>query len=178
MKRLLWTLPLLALVGFLVFLGAGLGRDVAKVPSPFIGKPLPAFVAPVLGADASAPRGPRELVGQVWLLNVWASWCAPCREEHPLLVEYQRQPGAARVVGLNYKDKPAAASAWLAQLGDPYTMSLVDADGRIGIELGVYGVPETFVIDKQGQVRLKHVGALTAEVMRRDILPLVKALGG
>jgi cytochrome c biogenesis protein CcmG/thiol:disulfide interchange protein DsbE len=178
MKRLLWTLPLLALVGFLVFLGAGLGRDVAKVPSPFIGKPLPTFAAPVLGADASAPRGPRELLGQVWLLNVWASWCAPCREEHPLLVEYQRQPGAVRVVGLNYKDKPAAASAWLAQLGDPYAMSLVDADGRIGIELGVYGVPETFVIDQQGQVRFKHVGALTAEVMQREILPLVKALGG
>jgi cytochrome c biogenesis protein CcmG, thiol:disulfide interchange protein DsbE len=178
MKRLLWTLPLLALVGFLVFLGSGLGRDVAKVPSPFIGKPLPAFAAPVLGGDAGAPRGPGELLGQVWLLNVWASWCAPCREEHPLLVDYQRQPGAVRVVGLNYKDKPAAASAWLAQLGDPYAMSLVDADGRLGIELGVYGVPETFVIDKQGHVRFKHVGALTAEVMQREILPLVKALGG
>ena len=125
-------------MGFLVFLGSGLGRDVAKVPSPFIGKPLPAFAAPVLGADPAGvnQQAQRELLGQVWLLNVWASWCAPCREEHPLLVDYQRQPGAVRVVGLNYKDKPAAASAWLAQLGDPYAMSLVDADGRLGIELG------------------------------------------
>jgi cytochrome c biogenesis protein CcmG, thiol:disulfide interchange protein DsbE len=176
MKRLLWALPLLALLGFLVFLGAGLGRDVAKVPSPFVGKPLPVFTAPVLGADGAALRGPRELLGEVWLLNVWASWCAPCREEHPLIVAYTRGGGAVKVVGLNYKDKPAAAGAWLAQLGDPYAMSLVDTDGRIGIELGVYGVPETFVIDREGRVRLKHVGPLTSEVMQRDILPLLKAL--
>jgi len=178
LKRLFWILPLVAFGAFVVFLGAGLGRDVAKVPSPFIGKPLPAFAAPVLGQADAPPRGPKELLGQAWLLNVWASWCAPCREEHPLIVAYTRQPGAARVVGLNYKDKPAAASAWLQQLGDPYTMSLVDADGRIGIELGVYGVPETFVIDKAGQVRFKHVGPLTSEVMQRDILPLLKALNG
>jgi cytochrome c biogenesis protein CcmG, thiol:disulfide interchange protein DsbE len=176
MKRLVWLLPLAALLGFLVFLGSGLGRDVAKVPSPFVGKALPAFSAPVLGQGQTV--SPQSLQGQVWVLNVWASWCAPCRQEHPLLVAYARQPGAARLVGLNYKDKPDAASQWLAQLGDPYAMSLVDADGRIGIELGVYGVPETFVIDKAGTVRFKHVGPLTSEVMQRDILPLLAALNG
>jgi cytochrome c biogenesis protein CcmG, thiol:disulfide interchange protein DsbE len=178
MKRLLWLGPLAALLAFLVFLGAGLGRDVARVPSPFVGKPLPPFSATTLGSDgaAAAPAGPQQLQGQVWLLNVWASWCAPCREEHPLLVAYAAQPGAARVVGLNYKDKPEAAHAWLRQLGNPYLLNLVDADGRIGIDLGVYGVPETFVIDKAGIVRLKHVGALTPEVMLREIAPLVKAL--
>jgi cytochrome c biogenesis protein CcmG, thiol:disulfide interchange protein DsbE len=175
MNRLLWLLPLAAFLGFLAFLGAGLGRDVSKVPSPFVGKPLPAFAAATLGGDG-APRGPRELQGQVWLLNVWASWCAPCREEHPLLVSYAAQQGSVRLVGLNYKDKPEAAAAWLQQLGNPYALNLVDADGRIGIELGVYGVPETFVIDKAGIVRMKHVGALTPEVMQREIAPLVKAL--
>jgi cytochrome c biogenesis protein CcmG, thiol:disulfide interchange protein DsbE len=176
MKRLVWLLPLAALLGFLIFLGAGLGRDVAKVPSPFVGKPLPAFDAPLLGQAQTVT--PQSLKGQVWLLNVWASWCAPCREEHPLLVAYANKPGAAKLVGLNYKDKPEAAGQWLTQLGDPYAMSLVDRDGRIGIELGVYGVPETFVIDKAGLVRFKHVGPLTSEVMQRDILPLVAALNG
>jgi cytochrome c biogenesis protein CcmG, thiol:disulfide interchange protein DsbE len=177
MKRALWLLPLAAFVGFLVFLGAGLGRDTGTVPSPFIGKPLPAFAAPQLGDINAPPAGPRELLGQVWLLNVWASWCAPCREEHPLLVAYAREAGAVRLVGLNYKDKPAAAGAWLAQLGNPYAMNLLDADGRIGIELGVYGVPETFVIDKTGTVRFKHVGPLTSAVMQREIVPLIRALG-
>jgi cytochrome c biogenesis protein CcmG, thiol:disulfide interchange protein DsbE len=175
MKRLLWLLPLLAFLGFLFFLVTGLGRDVAKVPSPFVGKALPAFNAPVLG-QPGVEQGPQALKGEVWLLNVWASWCAPCREEHPLLVNYAKGAGAVKLVGLNYKDATPAATQWLAQLGNPYAMSLVDNTGRIGIELGVYGVPETFVIDKTGTVRLKHVGPLTKDVMQRDILPLLKAL--
>lgn len=175
MKRLLWLLPLLGFLGFLVFLATGLGRDVSKVPSPFVGKALPSFSAPVLG-QAGAEQGPQALKGQVWILNVWASWCAPCREEHPLLVAYAKGDGAVKLVGLNYKDSTPAATQWLAQLGNPYAMSLVDHSGRIGIELGVYGVPETFVIDKTGTVRFKHVGPLTSDVLQRDVLPLLKAL--
>jgi cytochrome c biogenesis protein CcmG, thiol:disulfide interchange protein DsbE len=175
MKRLLWLLPLLGFLGFLVFLATGLGRDVSKVPSPFVGKALPAFSAPVLG-QAGVEQGPQALKGQVWMLNVWASWCAPCREEHPLLVAYAKGSGAVKLVGLNYKDSTPAATQWLAQLGDPYAMSLVDQSGRIGIELGVYGVPETFIIDKTGTVRFKHVGPMTSDVMQRDVLPLLKAL--
>lgn len=145
------------------------------MPSPFVGKPAPAFSAPVLG-QPEVRRTREQMLGKVWLLNVWASWCAPCREEHPLLVAYARQPGAAAVVGLNYKDQPDAASKWLQQLGNPYVESLVDPDGRIGIDYGVYGVPETFVIDKQGIVRMKHVGPLTPEVMRDKIAPLIEKL--
>ena len=169
-------LPLAGLLGLAVLLAGGLGRDTHTVPSPFIGKPLPAFAAPVMGGAAGAVRRPEDLRGQVWVLNVWASWCAPCRQEHPLIVAYAKRPDAVRVLGLNYKDAPGAAQGWLAQLGNPYAETLIDADGRLGIELGVYGVPETFVIDKAGLVRFKHVGPLTPEVLEQRILPLLKQL--
>lgn len=169
------ALPLLLFAGLVALLAQGLGRDSHNVPSPFIGKPLPAFNAPLLG-QAGATRASKDLQGQVWLLNVWASWCAPCREEHPLWIAYARASGAAPLLGLNYKDTTAAAQQWLKQWGDPYAQSLFDADGRLGIELGVYGVPETFVIDKAGVVRFKHVGPITIEVLRDKILPLLKAL--
>ena len=168
-------LPLALFLALVALLASGLGRDAHLVPSPFIDKPLPVFSAPQLG-NAGPERNVQELRGQVWLLNVWASWCAPCREEHPLLVDYGRSPGAVRLVGLNYKDTPAAAGAWLRQWGNPYAETLVDADGRVGIELGVYGVPETFIIDKAGVVRFKHVGPITPAVMQDKILPLLKAL--
>ena len=170
---------LLPLAGFLVlvgFLAFGLKLDPREVPSPLIDKPAPAFSAALLSQpDKRVTRD--DLIGKAWVLNVWASWCAPCREEHPLWVAYaQRSP--VPIYGLNYKDRPLAASAWLQQLGNPYAESLTDPDGRIGIDYGVYGVPETFVIDKQGVVRLKHTGPVTPEVLRDKIDPLLKKLNG
>jgi cytochrome c biogenesis protein CcmG/thiol:disulfide interchange protein DsbE len=171
-----FLLPLGLFVALAVFLGIGLTRNPREVPSPLIDKPAPAFTLAELhepGRTLSAT----DLKGQVWLLNVWASWCVSCREEHPLLVEL----GKANVVpiyGLNYKDKPDAAMAWLGALGNPYTASIVDADGRVGIDYGVYGVPETFVIDRDGIVRYKQIGPVTPESLREKILPLVRKLQG
>jgi cytochrome c biogenesis protein CcmG/thiol:disulfide interchange protein DsbE len=174
MARLLLPLGIFLLLA--VFLAVGLRLNPREVPSPFVGKPAPQFAAAVLGAPDRLRRRD-ELLGKVWILNVWASWCAPCREEHPLLVDYARQPGAATLIGLNYKDKPDAAARWLQQLGNPYAETLVDPEGRIGIDYGVYGVPETFVVDKTGVVRMKHIGPLTPDVMRDKLVPLVRQLG-
>jgi cytochrome c biogenesis protein CcmG/thiol:disulfide interchange protein DsbE len=160
MARLL--LPLGVFLVLAVFLAVGLRLNPREVPSPFVGKPAPQFAAPVLGAPDQV-RKRDDLLGQVWILNVWASWCAPCREEHPLLVDYARQPDAA--------------ARWLQQLGNPYAQTLVDPEGRIGIDYGVYGVPETFVIDKTGVVRMKHIGPLTPEVLRDKLVPLLRQLG-
>ncbi len=170
------AVPLAAFVLLAVLLGVGLTLNPREVPSPFIGKPAPAFRLPPL-ADGGAPVSPADMAGQVWVLNVWASWCAPCREEHPLLVAAARQQQVP-LVGLNYKDDPRNAQEWLRQLGDPYRATAVDRDGRVGIDYGVYGVPETFVIDKAGVVRFKHVGPLTQEVWVRQVLPLVRQLQG
>jgi cytochrome c biogenesis protein CcmG/thiol:disulfide interchange protein DsbE len=115
------------------------------------------------------------MLGRVWLLNFWASWCPPCREEHPLLVELARSQGVA-IVGINYKDDPARATAWLKQLGDPYVATVADPDGRIGIDFGVYGMPETFLIDRTGVIRYKRIGAITRERLEGEILPLLKKL--
>jgi cytochrome c biogenesis protein CcmG/thiol:disulfide interchange protein DsbE len=146
------------------------------VPSPFIGKPAPPFTLPQL-ADPARTLGAAELKGRVWVLNVWASWCAPCRDEHPLLVEVARRQQLT-LVGLNYKDDRRNAQEWLRRLGDPYSTTVVDADGRVSIDYGVYGVPESFVIDRDGVVRLKHVGPLTREVWQRDFEPLLRRLQG
>jgi cytochrome c biogenesis protein CcmG/thiol:disulfide interchange protein DsbE len=170
---------LLPLAGFLVlvgFLAIGLKLDPREVPSPLIDKPAPAFSAALLAQpDQRVTR--EDLIGKTWVLNVWASWCAPCRDEHPLWVDYAKR-SPVPIYGLNYKDKNEAGKAWLRQLGNPYTESLIDPDGRIGIDYGVYGVPETFVIDKQGIVRLKHTGPITAAVLRDKIEPLLKKLNG
>jgi cytochrome c biogenesis protein CcmG/thiol:disulfide interchange protein DsbE len=174
MSWLKFLLPLGLLAALVLFLGIGLGLNPREVPSPLIGKPAPAFVLPRLD-DASQSLGRDDLLGQPWVLNVWASWCAPCREEHPLVVELAQRSKVA-VVGLNYKDTRPAASNWLRQLGNPYRLSLFDADGRVGIDFGVYGVPETFVVDRQGIIRFKHVGPLTAQVVREKIEPLLKEL--
>ena len=174
MKFLRFLVPL-ALFGVVVaFLGVGLGLNPREVPSPLIGKPAPAFTLARLD-DSSQKISRDDLLGKVWMLNVWASWCAPCREEHPLVIDLARG-GLAPVYGLNYKDTAAAATTWLNRLGNPYVATLVDADGRVGIDFGVYGVPETFIIDKQGVVRLKHTGPLTPEVVRTRITPLLKEL--
>jgi cytochrome c biogenesis protein CcmG/thiol:disulfide interchange protein DsbE len=168
-------IPLGVFLGLALFLAAGLKLDPREVPSPLIGKPAPAFAAPTL-ADPGRTLARDDLKGQVWLLNVWASWCAPCREEHPLLVRFAKQGHPVTLVGLNYKDERPAAQGWLQRLGDPYAVSLSDPAGRVGLEFGVYGVPETFVIDRQGLVRYKHVGPLTPEVLRDEIEPLLKQL--
>ncbi|MDE2148089.1 MAG: DsbE family thiol:disulfide interchange protein [Burkholderiales bacterium] len=174
MNRYVWPLLLfLVLAGFLAF---GLRLDPREVPSPLIGKPAPAFTTTLLGhPEQTLSR--QDLLGKVWVLNVWASWCVPCREEHPLLVQFARQ-GLVPLYGLNYKDQPAAAEALLRQGGNPYTETLVDPDGRIGIDYGVYGVPETYVIDRGGVIRYKHIGPLTPAVIRDKLEPLVRQLLG
>lgn len=172
MKRHL--LPLIAFLVLVGFLAVGLKLDPREVPSPLIGKPAPAFSLPRL--DAPAQRlSSQEMRGKVWVLNVWASWCGPCRQEHPLIAELAKS-GAA-VYGLNYKDKPADAVAWLAELGNPYAATVSDVEGLVGIDFGVYGVPETFVIDQAGVIRLKHIGPMTPEALRDRVLPLLRKLG-
>jgi cytochrome c biogenesis protein CcmG/thiol:disulfide interchange protein DsbE len=176
MKRYLIPLALfLVLVGFLAI---GLRRDPHEVPSPLVGKAAPAFSLPPLDADAAAAVKvftPRDMLGKVWLLNVWASWCVSCREEHPVLVEFAKL-GIAPLIGLNYKDTRPEAQAWLAERGNPYVVSAFDADGRVGIDYGVYGVPETYVIDKAGTIRFKQIGPVTPAVLQAKIVPLIREL--
>jgi cytochrome c biogenesis protein CcmG/thiol:disulfide interchange protein DsbE len=174
MKALRFLVPLGIFLGLAGILAAGLGRDPKEVPSPLIGKPAPAFALTRLD-DAQKTISREDLLGQVWMLNVWASWCVACREEHPLLVAYSRQK-LLPIYGLNYKDKRADGLQWLARFGNPYDASLFDFAGKVGIDYGVYGVPETFLIDKQGVVRFKHIGPLTPEVLRDKVEPLVRKL--
>lgn len=174
MKSLKFLIPLALFVVLLGFLGVGLNLNPREVPSPLIGKPAPTFTLARLD-DPARTIARDELLGKVWMLNVWASWCAPCREEHPLLVEFGKRK-LVPIYGLNYKDTRAQANGFLSQLGNPYEASLFDADGRVGIDFGVYGVPETFIIDRQGVVRFKHVGALTPDVLRTRIEPLLRQL--
>ena len=176
MKYLKFLIPMGILLVLVLFLGAGLKLDPKEVPSPLIGKPAPAFALARLDDPAQTIRRD-DLLGQVWMLNVWASWCVACREEHPLLVEFAKSK-MLPIYGLNYKDKPAAGQKWLADFGNPYTASLSDLDGRVGIDFGVYGVPETFIIDRQGVVRFKQIGPVTPEVIRTKIEPLVRQLNG
>jgi cytochrome c biogenesis protein CcmG/thiol:disulfide interchange protein DsbE len=175
MKSLRFLIPL-ALFGALAwFLYAGLSLNPREVPSPLIGKPAPAFALPRLD-DPTQTVKREDLLGKVWVMNVWASWCAPCREEHPLVVAFARERKVP-VIGLSYKDRPGDARTWLERLGNPYAATLIDFDGKVGIDFGVYGVPETFVIDAQGVVRFKHVGVLTRQVISQKIEPLLKELG-
>jgi cytochrome c biogenesis protein CcmG/thiol:disulfide interchange protein DsbE len=173
-KATRWSIPLAIFVILLAFLYVGLGRDPREVPSPLIGKPAPAFTLAQLH-EPSQTLSNADLKGKVWLLNVWASWCVSCRVEHPLLMQLATTK-LVPVYGLDYKDKPDAGRAWLAQNGNPYTASIVDQDGRVGIDYGVYGVPETFLIDKAGVVRYKQIGPLTAEALQQKILPLAREL--
>jgi cytochrome c biogenesis protein CcmG/thiol:disulfide interchange protein DsbE len=172
MKRFLWPLAIfLLLVGFLA---AGLKLNPREVPSPLVGKLAPAFELPLL-QQPEKRFSPADMRGKVWLLNVWASWCETCREEHPLLLNLAKQ-NLMPILGLNYKDKGDDAQRWLKQFGDPYQFSVVDANGRIGIDYGVYGVPETYLIDAEGVIRFKQIGALTPAVMEQKILPLARSL--
>ena len=176
MLRARFLIPLAVFAVVVGILGVGLTLDPREVPSPLIDKPAPAFSLPQL-AQPDKTISQKDMLGKVWLLNVWASWCVSCREEHCTILELARS-GVVPVLGLNYKDERADGLAWLARLGNPYRISAYDRDGRIGIDYGVYGVPETYVIDKAGVIRYKRIGAVTPEVVRDRILPLVKKLNG
>jgi cytochrome c biogenesis protein CcmG/thiol:disulfide interchange protein DsbE len=167
-------LPLSAFVGIAILLAIGLTMDPRKVPSPLIDKPVPVFeLPPVQGRKLGLASG--DLMGQVSLVNVFASWCVACRQEHPLLMKLSRQDFVP-IHGLNYKDKPDEAAGWLDALGDPYIRTGADVNGRIGIDWGVYGVPETFVIDKNGNIAYKHIGPVSQQDWVEKIRPLVEKL--
>ena len=169
-----YLIPLVLFLGLVAFLAIGLTRDPHEVPSPLINKPAPTFTLNQL-ADPSKTFSADEMRGKVWLLNVWATWCVVCREEHPMLLEIERS-GEVPIYGLDTKDKREDALAWLQELGDPYVLSVSDLDGRVGIDYGVYGAPETFLIDKNGVIRFKRIGPITPEVWQKEMLPLVKEL--
>ena len=176
MNALRFSLPVVLFALLALLLWRGLSLDPREVPSPLIGQPAPAFELPRLD-DAARMMRRDDLRGRPWVLNVWASWCAACLHEHALLVEFSRAQ-AAPLIGLNYKDRRPEAMQWLQRHGNPYDASLFDEQGRAGIDFGVYGVPETFVIDRDGIVRLKHVGPLTREVLQQRIEPLLRDLDG
>ena len=171
-----FAIPLLLFFGVIGFLLVGLERDPRLVPSPLINKPVPDFRLASLH-DEKLSIDARDLVGEVTVFNVWASWCAACRDEHPLLMNLIGRDDL-RLVGMNYKDQRDAGIAWLKRHGNPYEVSVFDPEGRLGLDLGVYGVPETFVLDKQGVIRAKHVGPLDAETLTREILDVVARLNG
>ena len=166
--------PFAVFVALIIFFAVGLNRDPHEIPSPLIDKPAPVFNLQQLQTP-NKPFTPAEMRGKVWLFNVWASWCVSCREEHPIFVALAKR-NLVPIVGLNYKDQRPDAMRWLAQFGDPYVLSVSDTDGRVGIDYGVYGVPETYVIDKQGIIRMKHIGPVTEQVLAEKILPKVQEL--
>ena len=174
MKRLWFLIPLGAFLALAIVLAVGLKRDPREVPSPLIDKPAPKFALARLD-DAAKTVRLDDLKGKVFILNVWASWCVACREEHPILLDFAKKR-VVPVYGLNYKDTRADASAWLARFGNPYDASFFDEDGRVGLDFGVYGVPETFVVDGNGVIRMKHIGPITPEVLTNKIERLLKKL--
>jgi cytochrome c biogenesis protein CcmG, thiol:disulfide interchange protein DsbE len=169
-----YLIPLAMFLVLVVFLAIGLQRDPREVPSPLVSKPAPSFsIAQV--TEEQKTFSPADMKGQVWMLNVWASWCVACKVEHPLLVELGKAK-VVPVIGLDYKDTRPAALKFLSQNGDPYQLSAFDVDGRVGIDYGVYGVPETFIIDKNGVIRHKQIGPITPEALEKTILPLIQKL--
>ena len=170
--HLAMLVPVAAFGVVVALLALGLTRNPRKVPSPLIGKPVPQFsLSPVLGRTLGLSDA--NLKGQVSVVNVFASWCVPCRQEHPLI---QRLAGNVPVHGLNYKDRPEDAKRWLDELGDPYTRTGADLDGRVGIDWGVYGVPETYVVDRDGRIAYKHIGPITPRALSERLMPLVERL--
>ncbi|MCK6411593.1 MAG: DsbE family thiol:disulfide interchange protein [Azonexus sp.] len=192
MNRYYWIIG--AFAALVALLAVGLNLNPRDVPSPLVGKPAPVFKLAVL-AEPEKSVGPEDFRGKVWLLNVWASWCVSCRQEHPVLVEFSKKVDVP-LIGLNYKEvrgdggfdmnkMPAdeekklalqRAGKWLSEHGDPYRLTVMDLDGRVGIDYGVYGVPETYVIDKAGVIRMKHTGPITPEVLAKKIMPLLAEL--
>ena len=174
-RRMLFAAPLLLFAALAIVLAVGLRLDPREVPSPLIGKPVPQFaLEPVKGRTAGLST--RDLRGEVSLVNVFASWCVACREEHPLFMQLKNEKGFVPIHGLNYKDRPDDAAGWLDTLGDPYTRTGADLDGRVGIDWGVHGVPETFVIDRQGRIAYKHIGPVTPQVLEGVLRPLIAKL--
>lgn len=192
MNRYYWILG--AFAALVVLLAVGLGLNPRDIPSPLVGKPVPTFKLALL-ATPDKTFSPEELRGKPWLLNVWASWCVSCRQEHPILVEFSKKVDVP-LIGLNYKEVrgdggfdmsklPAdeerklalqRANRWLQDHGDPYRLTAMDIDGRVGIDFGVYGVPETYVIDKDGIIRMKHTGPITPDILAKKIMPLLAEL--
>ncbi|MBE0619006.1 MAG: DsbE family thiol:disulfide interchange protein [Burkholderiales bacterium] len=173
-SRLTGYIPLLVFVVMAVFLGIGLTMNPRDIPSPLIGKPVPEFsLPPVKGGTLGLASA--DLRGEVSIVNVFASWCVACREEHPILMGI-KEKGLVPLHGINYKDKPDDARAWLDEMGDPYTRIGADISGKVAIDWGVYGVPETFVIDREGRIAYKQIGAVTPEILRDKIMPLVREL--
>lgn len=173
-SRLMGYIPLLVFLVMVVFFAIGLTMNPRDIPSPLIGKPVPEFsLPPVKGRTLGLSSA--DLRGQAALVNVFASWCVACREEHPILMGL-RDKGIVPIHGLNYKDKPDDAQAWLNQLGDPYTRTGADIPGRVAIDWGVYGVPETFIIDRDGRIVHKHIGAITPGALRDTIMPIINKL--
>ena len=172
MKKVYWTLGVF--IALVALLAIGLRLNPREVPSPLIGKPAPTFELPLL-TKPDERFSEKTMLGRTWVLNVWASWCPPCLVEHPVVSQMARS-GLAPVVGLNYKDTREEALPWLARNGNPFQVVVFDANGRIGIDYGVYGVPETYVIDAKGIIRYKHIGPLSADVVQNKIEPLLKEL--
>ncbi|MCM0019021.1 MAG: DsbE family thiol:disulfide interchange protein [Tagaea sp.] len=175
MKRALYFLPLALFLGLAGYFGWGLTRDPSKIPSALIDRPIPDFALPELAGSGRPALASAAIKGEVALVNVFASWCLPCKVEHPIFMRLARE-GSVRIHGISYKDKAEDSRAWLAELGNPYAAIGWDFDGRVSIDWGVYGVPETFVIDRAGTIRFKHVGPITPDVLNRDILPLIERL--
>ena len=174
--RLAGYIPLLVFLAMAVVFAIGLTLNPRDVPSPLIGKPVPVFSLPAV-KGRTLGLSSADLAGEVSLVNVFASWCVACREEHPILMELGRK-GVLPIHGLNYKDRPDDAKAWLDELGDPYTRTGADISGRVAIDWGVYGVPETFVIDRKGRIAYKQIGPITPEVLRDKLMPLIRKLQG
>jgi cytochrome c biogenesis protein CcmG/thiol:disulfide interchange protein DsbE len=173
--KLRFLLPLGAFLVMVIFLGIGLKLDPHEVPSPLIDKPAPAFTLAQLH-EPEKTFSPADMKGKVWILNVWASWCASCRQEHVFFTEFARANPSVNLIGLNYKDEREAGMQWLARLGNPYLLSISDAEGMAGLDWGVYGVPETFVIDKKGIVRHKQTGPVDLPILQTVIMPLIEKL--
>lgn len=169
-----FLIPLALFIVVAGFLAAGLKLNPREIPSALIDKPAPNFTLPRL-LEPEKEFSPKQMLGRVWLFNIWGTWCPSCRQEHPVLVDLAKR-NIVPIIGLDYKDENAKAIQWLEQLGNPYEMTAVDADGRIAIDWGFYGAPETFVIDKLGNIRYKHIGPVSANDLETKILPLVKQL--
>jgi len=170
--RFVWPLVIFFLMVGL--LGYGLQLDPKKVPSPLIGKPAPDFTLSKLHQTQST-LSLADMNGRVWVLNVWASWCVACRAEHAVITQLA-ETGLVDIIGLDYKDQPEDGRDWLKQFGNPYTVSLIDLDGRVGIDWGVYGVPETFIMGKDGLIKYKHIGPVTKSSLKETIIPMLNEL--
>ncbi|MCG7983848.1 MAG: DsbE family thiol:disulfide interchange protein [Candidatus Thiodiazotropha lotti] len=173
-RYLRYSVPLIVFGIIAAFLYKGLGMNPREIPSPLIGKSIPEFSLPSV-ESAQTMINDQNLKGKIYLLNVWATWCVSCRAEHDTLVHLARS-GKVEIVGLNWKDERVKAQAWLQQLGDPYTVNIFDKKGRTAIDLGVYGAPETFLVDSDGIIHYKHAGPLTLGVFNETLLPMINDL--